>query len=81
MKKRLISMLCASTIAFLLALPSYAFDSDMATSAKVNADIAELKETYSTAYKQAPKSSQLATVVVNAYTKWNSEDISIRFTQ
>ncbi len=34
-----------------------------------------------TAYKQAPKSSQLATVVVNAYTKWNSEDISIRFTQ
>ena len=47
MKKRLISMLCASTIAFLLALPSYAFDSDMATSAKVNADIAELKETYS----------------------------------
>lgn len=49
MKKRLISMLCASTIAFLLALPSYAFDSD--------------------------------TVVVNAYTKWNSEDISIRFTQ
>lgn len=38
MKKRLISMLCASTIAFLLALPSYAFDSDMATSAKVNAD-------------------------------------------
>lgn len=47
MKKRLISMLCASAIAFLLALPSYAFDSDMATSAKVNADIAELKETYS----------------------------------
>lgn len=45
MKKRLISMLCASAIAFLLALPSYAFDSDMATSAKVNADIAELKET------------------------------------
>lgn len=34
MKKRLISMLCASAIVFLLALPSYAFDSDMATSAK-----------------------------------------------
>ena len=35
----------------------------------------------SIAYKQAPTYSQLSTVTVNAYTKWDSEDISICFNQ
>lgn len=35
----------------------------------------------STVYRQAPSNSQLSAVVVNSYTKWNSDNISIRFTQ
>lgn len=35
----------------------------------------------STVYRQAPSTTQLSTVVVNSYTKWNSDNISIRFNQ
>jgi len=34
-----------------------------------------------TAYRKAPTNAKLSTVTVNSYTKWNSENISIKFNQ